>query len=59
MGMQLRSFRVKTFRSVDDSGLIETDGVTALIGINESGKSNLLLPLWKLGSEVQWNGKPG
>jgi hypothetical protein len=48
MGMQLKSFRVKQFRSVDDSGLIETDGVTALIGINESGKSNLLLPLWKL-----------
>lgn len=48
MGMQLKSFRVKHFRSVDDSGVIETDGVTALIGINESGKSNLLLPLWKL-----------
>jgi predicted ATP-dependent endonuclease of OLD family len=39
---------VTKFRSVDDSGPIETDGVTALIGINESGKSNLLLPLWKL-----------
>ena len=48
MGMQLKAFRAKHFRSVDDSGLIETDSVTALIGINESGKSNLLLPLWKL-----------
>ncbi len=48
MGMQLKSFRVKDFRSVDNSGLIATDNVTALIGINESGKSNLLLPLWKL-----------
>lgn len=46
--MQLKSFRVHNFRSVDDSGVIETDNVTALIGINESGKSNLLLPLWKL-----------
>lgn len=46
--MQLKSFRVRNFRSVDDSGVIETDSVTALIGINESGKSNLLLPLWKL-----------
>ncbi len=27
---------------------MEVDGVTALIGINESGKTNLLLPLWKL-----------
>lgn len=48
MAMQLTSFRVHNFRSVDDSGVIETDGVTALIGINESGKSNLLVPLWKL-----------
>jgi predicted ATPase len=48
MNMKLKSFRVKNFRSVDDSGLIDSDGVTALIGINESGKSNLLIPLWKL-----------
>jgi predicted ATP-dependent endonuclease of OLD family len=39
MTMQLKSFCVTKFRSVDDSGPIETDGVTALIGINESGKS--------------------
>lgn len=58
MGMQLKSFRVKTFRSVDDSGLIETDGVTALIGINESGKSNLLLPLWKLNPAKDGELKP-
>jgi len=25
MGMQLKSFRVTNFRSVDDSGVIETD----------------------------------
>jgi energy-coupling factor transporter ATP-binding protein EcfA2 len=36
------------FRSVRDSGWIETDTVTALIGTNESGKTNLLVPLWKL-----------
>lgn len=48
MTMRLKSFRVWNFRSVDDSGTIETDNVTALIGINESGKSNLLVPLWKL-----------
>jgi AAA ATPase domain len=28
--------------------LDRADGVTALIGVNESGKTNLLLPLWKL-----------
>ncbi len=58
MGMQLKSFRVKQFRSVDDSGVIETDGVTALIGINESGKSNLLLPLWKLNPAKDGEVKP-
>ena len=46
--MNLKRFKVTTFRSVDDSGWVEVDGVTALIGINESGKTNLLLPLWKL-----------
>lgn len=46
--MLLKRFRVKTFRSVDDSGWVEVSGVTALIGVNESGKTNLLLPLWKL-----------
>lgn len=46
--MRLLRFRVTNFRSVEDSGWIETDDVTALIGTNESGKTNLLLPLWKL-----------
>lgn len=46
--MELKQFRVTTFRSVRDSGWVEVDAVTALIGINESGKTNLLLPLWKL-----------
>jgi len=46
--MRLLRFRVTNFRSVQDSGWIETDEVTALIGTNESGKTNLLVPLWKL-----------
>ena len=46
--MRLKRFRVTTFRSVQDSGWVEADAVTALIGVNESGKTNLLLPLWKL-----------
>ena len=36
------------FRSVKDSGWINCDEVTTLVGINEAGKSNLLLALWKL-----------
>lgn len=46
--MRLVKFRVTNFKSVDDSGWVEADRVTALIGVNESGKTNLLLPLWKL-----------
>lgn len=46
--MELKRFRVTNFRSVADSGWIEVDRVAALIGVNESGKTNLLLPLWKL-----------
>lgn len=46
--MKLLKFRVTNFRSVDDSGWILTDDVTALIGTNESGKTNLIVPLWKL-----------
>jgi hypothetical protein len=45
---KLRRFRVTSFRSVDDSGWVEVDNVAALIGTNESGKTNILLPLWKL-----------
>lgn len=46
--MKLLRFRVTGFRSVTDSGWIDVDDVTALIGTNESGKTNLLMPLWKL-----------
>lgn len=46
--MKLNKFRVTNFRSVEDSGWIDCDDVTTLVGVNESGKSNLLLALWKL-----------
>jgi energy-coupling factor transporter ATP-binding protein EcfA2 len=46
--MRMLRFRVVGFRSVRDSGWIDVDDVTALIGENESGKTNLLVPLWKL-----------
>jgi len=31
-----------------DSGWIDCDNITSLVGINEAGKSNLVLALWKL-----------
>lgn len=46
--MLLSKFRVTEFRSVQDSGWIDAEQITALIGINESGKTNVMLPLWKL-----------
>ena len=46
--MKLNKFRVTNFRSIQDSGWVECNDVTTLVGINESGKSNLLLALWKL-----------
>ena len=51
--MKLKGFRVKEFRSVVDSGWIDADQITALIGTNESGKTNILLPLWKLNPAVE------
>lgn len=46
--LKLKRYRVIGFRSVKDSGWIETTDVGALIGVNESGKTNLLVPLYKL-----------
>lgn len=46
--MKLTRFRVQNFRSFVDSGWIACDSVTAIAGVNEAGKSNLLRALWKL-----------
>lgn len=46
--MNLKRYKVQNFRSVEDSTWIDCDDTTTLVGINESGKSNLLLALWKL-----------
>ena len=43
--MKLKKFRVTNFRSVLDSGWIDCDDVTSLAGINEAGKSNIILAL--------------
>jgi len=46
--MRLESFRVWDFRSINDSGTIDVSQITAMLGRNESGKSNLLLALRSL-----------
>lgn len=46
--MRLESFRVQNYRSINDSGEIAVSRITALLGRNESGKSNLLRALHSL-----------
>jgi predicted ATP-dependent endonuclease of OLD family len=48
MEAQLKRFRIQNFRSIVDSGWIEAESLTCLVGTNESGKTNLLIGLWKL-----------
>jgi predicted ATPase len=43
--VELKKFRITNFRSINDSGDINVEKLTALLGRNESGKSNLLLGL--------------
>jgi predicted ATPase len=46
--VQLLSFRIQNFRSIADSGEIMASRITALLGRNESGKTNLLRALASL-----------
>ena len=46
--MELKSFRVRNFRSINDSGEIDVSRITAMLGRNESGKSNILRALHSL-----------
>ena len=55
--MKLKLFRVQNFRSFDDSGWINCQDVTAVAGVNEAGKSNLLKALWKLKPAFQTDNK--
>ena len=43
--MILQKIQVTNFRSVDDSGEVDVDSVTCLVGKNEAGKSAILLAL--------------
>lgn len=46
--MRLESFKVINFRSITDSGWVDVSQITAVLGRNESGKSNLLRGLRSL-----------
>lgn len=46
--MKLHDFRITHYRSINDSGSVNTSEQTALVGRNESGKTSLLLALASL-----------
>lgn len=46
--MHLKSFTVTNFRSINDSGSVDVSQITAVLGRNESGKSNFLRALHSL-----------
>lgn len=43
----MTAFRVENYRSILDSGWIETGDIAVIVGKNESGKTSLLKALWK------------
>ena len=45
--MQMVAFRVQHYRSIIDSGWVDTGDTTVVVGKNESGKTSLLKALWK------------
>jgi hypothetical protein len=45
--MRLSKYKVNKFRSVKGTEWIDVDQWTCLVGLNDSGKTNFLLPLWK------------
>src|SRR2546425_6602443 len=53
--MILRSVRVQNFKCIDDSHEFSVDGLTCLVGKNESGKGALLEALYKLNPVVDGN----
>ena len=70
--MRLAEFRISNYRNIIDSGWISATNVTAIVGQNEAGKSNLFEALYCLHSYVttrydpdedwpvdDWKGKKG
>jgi predicted ATPase len=55
--MKLKWFHVREFQSVRDSGQVNVDDITCLVGKNEAGKSALLKALYRLNPVVSSEGK--
>lgn len=48
MSTILKRFKVNNFRSIEESDWVNLSNNSCLVGINEAGKTNLLIALWKL-----------
>ncbi|VAV83701.1 hypothetical protein MNBD_DELTA01-929, partial [hydrothermal vent metagenome] len=46
--MEFKQFRVFNYRNINDSGLIDVNQITAFVGQNEAGKSNLFEALYRV-----------
>lgn len=55
--MKLRTVRIQSFRSIEDSGEFTLGPVTCLVGKNEAGKTALLLAMYKLNPTVKEDAK--
>jgi len=59
--LELKSVRIRNYRSIDDSGVVPIDDVTCLVGKNESGKTaflhalHLLNPLNPIRGKVRYD----
>lgn len=51
--MRLKWFHVQEFQSVRDSGIVNIDDITCLVGKNEAGKTALLKALYRLNPIVE------
>ena len=56
--MRISEFRITNFRNIVDSGWIMATDVTAIVGQNEAGKSNLFEALYCLHSYVDTRYNP-
>lgn len=54
--MKLVWFQVQEFQSVKNSGIVQVDDITCLVGKNESGKTALLRALYRLHPNVDTDG---
>ena len=46
--MKLKKYKIKNYKTINDTGWIDNDNIGCLVGVNESGKTNIITALLKL-----------